>query len=356
MNYPHTWAGKGLRLIDLLTQDERRQIVNFLSSDRQFAARHVKADASEFLRNAYKHGVLGEDEYHDMTRRPANESTLHGVGYSVVTAMDGRLKVQSNGEPPPLRGDIPPGSRSKDKIAQDFLLSLQAEGIRPEFPQTYEPRKYVSVSREFAEYLRANDEFVKAFARDHDNDVTSIWCARSDQDVSKAVMNFHLATLGANAPDGGALAKVIEAKSPRPYAAWAAGLADEWRMMDSLRDIILDGARDMTAGAYTTTEAGGELTNALSAFQASYRMLAEDAMSREPRRETAERLIDVGTHLRTVGVYLDSAPIVETRVRLLVTDAVDMAAHIADDILHLCAKNERERSRSLNGDINLGIA
>jgi len=356
MNYPHTWSGKGLRLIDLLTTDERRQIVGFLGSDRQFAAKHVKADAAEFVRNAFNHGVLNGDDYQDMTRRPANVATLHGVGYSVVTAMDGRMKVQPNGGPQPLRGDIAPGSRSQDKIAQDYLLGLQANGVRAEFPQTYEPRKFVSVSKEFAEYLRANDEYVKTFARDHDVDVAHIWPARSDQDVAKAVLNFHLATLGANAPDSGMLAKVIEAKAPRQHAAWAAGLADEWRMMDSLRDIILDGARAMTAGAYTTPEAGGELSSGIAAFQASFQMLAEDAVANSPRAETAQRLVDVGTHLRTVGVYLDSAPIVETKVRMLVTDAVDMAAHIADDLQQQVAKNERERSRSLNGDINLGIA
>ncbi|SFF32981.1 hypothetical protein [Paracidovorax wautersii] len=344
MKYPLTWSGKGLRLVDLLFDDERRQVMNFLGSERQFNSLHVKADASEFIRNAYKLQAIDPDEYEDLVRRPAPVSTLHGLGYSIVNAADGRRVVQPNGLKTPLRGDIAPGSKSNDEIATDYLLGLQAQGIRAEFPQDYSPAKHVFVSRDFATYLRANGEYIKTLARDGDRDVAHVWAARSDQLVAKLLGNYRLATYGANDPDGGELAKVIEAKAPRQHAAWAAGLGDQWRMMDALRDILLSGAQDMTSGAYSTAEAGGALQKAMTAFQQGYQMLAEDAITKAPREATAEKLVEMGEHLRQVGEYLESAPIVETKVRVMVTDAVDMSADIASDILQIYARRELEQS------------
>lgn len=344
MKYPLTWSGKGLRLVDLLFDEERRQVMNFLGSERQFSSAHVKADASEFIRNAYNHQVIDPDDYEELTRRPAPAATLHGLGFSIVNASDGRRVVQANGLKTPLRGDIAPGSRSNDEIATDYLFGLQAQGIRPEFPQTYVPKKHVFVSREFATYLRANGEYIKTFARDGDRDVAHVWPARTDQHVAKMLSNYQLATYGANDPSGGELAKVIEAKAPRQHAAWAAGLGDQWRMMDALREIVLTGAQDMTSGAYSTPEAGGALQKAMTAFQQGYQMLAEDAINKAPREATAEKLVEMGEHLRQVGEYLESAPIVETKVRVMVTDAVDMSADIASDIRQIYAKRELERS------------
>lgn len=345
----HTWEGKGLRLVDLLDAEERKAVLSFLGSDRRFRAEHIVGDASEFVKNAHNHGLL--DDYEDLVVRHVWERTLENMGYVVATGMDGRRDVVKVGDPAPLRGTIAPGSRTDGQVAHDYILGLQAQGVAATHPVTQRAQKIVFVSPSFAEYLRANGEMVKAFQRDRENNVSFVWPARNDQEVTRVLQNFQLATFGANEPDGGQLARVIQTKAPKQFAAWTAGLADQWRMMDSLREVVLNGALGMTSGAYADKAAGGELEAGISAFQRAFQMMAEDAQTGVPRRETAFQMQEMGSRLLSVGLYLDGAPIREESVRHLVTDAVDLAATISDDLMALHARYERDQNRNMGNDI-----
>lgn len=345
----HTWEGKGLRLVDLLDAEERKAVLGFLGSERRFRAEHIVGDAAEFLKNANAHGLL--DDYDDLVIRQAWERTLENMGYVVATAMDGRRDVIKVGEQAPLRGTIAPGSRSDSQVAHDYIIGLQAQGTAAVYPVTQRAQKIVFVSQDFAEYLRANGEMVKAFERDSEGHVSFVWPARNDQDVSRVLQNYQLAVLGANEPGGGQLAKLVASKAPKQYAAWSAGLADQWRMMDALREIVLNGALGMTSGAYADKAAGGEMEAGISAFQKSFQMMAEDAQSGIPRRETYYALQETGSRFLSVGLYLENAPIAEVSVQRLVTDAVDLSATIAGDLQSLYMKYERDQSRQMGNSI-----
>ena len=345
----HTWEGKGLRLVDLLDVEERKAVLGFLGSERRFRADHVVGDAAEFLKNANTHGLL--DDYDDLITRQAWERTLENMGYVVATAMDGRRDVIKVGEQAPLRGTIAPGSRSDSQVAHDYIVGLQAQGTAAVFPVTQRAQKIVFVSQEFAEYLRANGEMVKAFERDSEGHVSFVWPARNDQEVTRVLQNFQLSMHGANDPNGGQLAKVVAVKAPKQFAAWSAGLADQWRMMDALREIVLNGALGMTSGAYADKAAGGEMEAGISSFQRAFQMMAEDAQTGVPRRETSFALQETGSRFLAVGLYLESAPIPEAGVQALVTDAVDLSATIAGDLQALCAKYERDQNRTMGNSI-----
>lgn len=346
----HTWEGKGLRLVDLLDANERKAVLGFLGSERVFKSAHVLGDAAEFLKNAKTHNLL--DDYDEIVVRQAWERTLEQMGYVVATAMDGRRDVVKVSESTPLRGSIAPGSRSDSQVAHDYIRGLQAQGVAAIFPVTQKAQKIVFVSQEFAEYLRANDELVRAFDRDREGTVSYVWPAKNDQDVGRALQNFQLAVHGANEPDGGGLAKVVASKAPKQFAAWKASMADQWRMMDALREIVLNGAMIMTSGAYADKAAGGELEAGIAAFQRSFQMMAEDAEKGVPRHETAHELQELGTRLLSVGLYLDNAPIKEAEVKQLVTDAVDLSGMIADDLRRLAVNYEREQNRQVGKDID----
>lgn len=347
--YPHTWGGKGLRLIDLLNQTERKQILNFVGNEQRFAALHVKGDASEFLKNADRANLISD--YEDLVRPHAPVQTLEAMGYSVAMAMDGRRVVVRKGDPTPLRGSIPPGAKGPDEIAKEYLTGLQADGQMPPAYMTQVARKIVFVSPEFAEYLRANDENVKAFTKNNEDRPAFIWPAKHDRDVQRMLQNFQLASLGANAPDSGELAGIISIKTPKQYAAWEAGLGDHWRLMESLREMVLTGATRMTSGAFVDARAGGEMQQGLTAFQKAFQHMAEDAQTRNPRQVTADQIVEVGSHLRAVGLYLEDAPIKEAEVEALFKSVVELSACVADELYALCAQNEKDRTRTMDHSI-----
>lgn len=345
----HTWEGKGLRLVDLLDAQERQAVLGFMGGERRFRAEHVLGDAGEFVKNAHNHGLL--DDYDDLVTRQVWERTLENMGYVVATAMDGRRDVIKVGEATPLRGTIAPGSVSDSQVAHDYIVGLQAQGTAAVYPVTQRAAKIVFVSQSFAEYLRANGENVRAFERDRDGTVSYVWPARNDNEVSRVLQNYQLATYGANEPNGGELAKVVAAKAPKQFAAWNAGLADQWRMMDALREIVLNGALGMTSGAYADKDAGGEMEAGISAFQRSFQMMAEDAQTGIPRLETSFALQETGSRFLSVGLYLDNAPIKEVSVQRLVTDAVDLSATISSDLQALHTRYERDKNRQMDNAI-----
>lgn len=350
--FPHTWSGPDLRLIDLLHTEERKAVIGFLpESERRFYDRHVTGDAAEFLKNADKHRVI--DNYDELVNLKHWPKMLETLGHVVTTGMDGRRAVVKLGDPTPLRGTVPPGAASDSQIAQEFVRGLQADGIAVVYPVTQRATKIVFVSKEFAEYLRANGEAVQAFGGDSTGIVPFVWPARSDAEVKKFAQNFQLAQHGANAPDSGELAKIVAAKAPKQFAAWKTGVADQWRMLDALRELVLEGSKRMTAGAFADAGAGAELAAGLKALQAGFQQMAEDALSGEPRRATAEHINEVGTRLLSVGLYLKEAEIKEPAVARLVTDAVDLAATIADELMALVARRELAANRTMNQSIDV---
>lgn len=349
----YTWGGKGLRLVDLLSIEERKQILDFLDNTSAFAAKHVRGDASEFLSNANRMRVI--DDYDNLILRPAPARSLEMAGYKVTMAMDGRRAVIPSTEATPIRGSYAPGSKSVDVIAQEFIDGLRAEGTMVE-QASARAHKIVFVSRDFAEYLRENGELVKTIGMDVDGDPAFIWPAKTDGDVQRAVQNFHLATFGANEPDGGAIAQMAKVKTPKQYAAWSTGLADQWRLMETLREQVLKASLEMTSGAFSDKEAGGRMRVAISAFQQAYQMLAEDAVTGVPRLETANQLMEVGASLRYAGMYLDNAPIVEPKVSRLIGDATEVSLAIIDDVHHLHARHENAAERERISGQSIGMS
>src|ERR1035437_4585370 len=225
----YTWQGKGLRLIDLLDQEERKAVLGVFPSERQFRAQHITGDATAFMKYAADNALLEDAD--DVVTRQVWESTLEGMGWHVATAMDGRMEVTKIDSVAPLRGSIAPGSRTESQVAHDYIMGLAAQCQHPKFPVTQRSQRMVFVSKDFAEYLRATGETVQAFEKDRDGDVAFVWPARHDQQVDRVLRSFHLATLGANEPSGGELARVAELKTPKQFAIWKAGLGDQWRMM-----------------------------------------------------------------------------------------------------------------------------
>jgi hypothetical protein len=122
-------------------------------------------------------------------------------------------------------------------------------------------------------------------------------------------------------------------------------------MMDSLREIVLNGALGMTSGAYADKAAGGEMEAGISAFQRAFQMMAEDAQTGVPRLETSFALQETGSRFLSVGLYLDNAPIKEVSVQRLVTDAVDLSATISGDLQALHDRYERDKNRQMDNGI-----
>lgn len=330
-NFSHTWQGKGLRLVDLLDQVERKAVLGAFPSERQFRAEHVLGDATEFLKHAERHNLL--DDVEELMTRQVWEKTLEGMGWEIATSMDGRLDVIPVGAVPPVRGTIAPGSRSHSQIAYDYIKGLEAQGKHAEFPVTQNAQKPIYVSKPFAEYLRAAGEPIKAIQRDGDGDVALVWPARHDDQVSRMTRDFHLATIGANEPDGGAMAQVVATKAPKQFAIWKAGLADQWRMMDALRDVLLGAATAMTSGAYADQKAGGALTEGLRSFQKAFQCLADDALSAKPTMDASVALADVADRVVAAAIYLEQeAPVLQVDIHRFLLDGVDLAATIGKDL------------------------
>lgn len=360
MTTPHitlTWQGRGLRLVDLLDSTERDALLGAFSSERQFSAEHVKSDATEFIKYVRANGMMeGVDE---LMERQVWEKTLEGMGWEIATAMDGRLDVVRPGSPPLVRGTVPVGSRSVTQIACDFIQGLKAQGQHPEFPATQHSQKPIFVSREFAEYLRAINEPVRAFERDAQGDVVFIWPARHDEQVRRVLRDFRLVTIGANEVDGGDLAKVVAAKMPGQYAVWKAGLADQWRMMDSLRDVLLSATKALTSGAYSDQRAGGALSEGLVSFQKAFQALSEDSISQQITIRPSNHLTDVADKVVAAAMYLDQeAPVRQGDVHRVLLDGVDLSSAIARDIHEMVVLAERAKSlssiKSLDAAMGLG--
>lgn len=327
----YTWQGKGLRLIDLLDNEERRAVLGAFPSERQFKAEHVIGDATEFMRHAEQHGLM--DDVEEVMTRHVHEKTLEGLGFEVTAAMDGRLEVVPMHSMPPVRGTIAPGSRSNTQIAYDYLKGLEAGGKRADFPVTVKSQKPVYVSKDFAEHLRATGEPVKAIQKDRDGNVAFVWPARNDDQVSRVLQDFHLATVGANEPDSGDLGRVAASKTPKQYAIWKAGLADQWRMMDSLRDVLLGATSNMTSGSFADVKAGGVMAEGLRAFQRGFQFLAEDAANNEPTLRTTQELAIVADKIVAAAVYLDKdAPVRQGGIHQVLIDGVDLASTIGKDL------------------------
>lgn len=330
-NPPYTWQGKGLRLVDLLDQEERKAVLGAFPSERQFRAEHILGDATEFVKHAERHGLMEDVE--ELMSRQVWEKTLEGMGWEIATAMDGRLDVIPLGDMPPVRGTIAPGSRSHSQIAYDYIKGLEAQGKHADFPTVQHSQKPVYVSKSFAEYLRAAGEPVKAITKDRDGDVALIWPARHDDQVNRAMRDFHLASVGANEPDGGALARVAASKAPKQFAVWKAGLSDQWRMMDSLREVLLGSATAMTSGSYADVKAGGALSEGLRSFQQAFQYLGEDAASKQPTMRSTQALATVADKVVAAATYLDQeAPVKQTGIHQALIDGVDLAATIGKEL------------------------
>ena len=341
----YTWAGKGLRLIDLLDGQERAAVLGAFPSERQFRAQHLVGDATEFMRHAERHGLL--DEVEDIMTRKVHEKTLEGMNLAVVRAMDGRFEVAKLGDLPPIRGSIPPGSRTETQIAYDYLTGLAAQGQQPAFPVTQKSQKPVFVSPQFAEYLREIGEPVQSVPRDREGSVSFVWPARHDQQLDRVLRGFHLATLGCNEPDAGELGKVIALKTPKQYAIWKTGQADQWRMMDSLREVLLGAAQTMTSGAYADERAGGALSDALRSFQRAYQSMADAAVEKgRPSQRAAQELSAVADSVVAAATYLDrDAPVRESALQKTLLDAVDLASTIRTDVTALYERHLQVEAR-----------
>lgn len=353
MNAPkkpdYTWQGKGLRLIDLLSIEERKSVLSMFPSEAQFRAQHVKTDATAVVKHLRDNNDIGDD----FMNRNVWEQTLIRMGHRVVRAMDGRLDViDTRVGSVPLRGTIAPGSQTEAEIAKNYVRNLEAQGKHPEFPVYKEATRPLIVSKDFAEYLRANGEPVKAIERDAQGDAIFIWPALHDEQVDRFVRSFQLASLGANEPDGGQLARVVEAKAPKQYAMWANGFADQWRMMDSLRENLLRVATEMTSGNFADKNAGGPLSEGLRSFQRAYQALAEDALQGKPSPKAVEELNGVMDQVMKAADYLNTrAPIPEADVYRGIINSVDLAATVTHDLVEHQQKYEREQSRGQQRDL-----
>ncbi len=346
-----TWPGKGLRLVDLLDRTERTAVLGAFPSERQFRGQHVKGDAAEFVKHAERHEKL--DDIQGLKILNVWDKTLEGMGYTVATAMDGRFEVIEKGAQVPLRGSIAPGSRSESQIAHDYIQGLATEGRHPTHPVTQPPQRLLFVSSECAEYLRATGETVRAAERDADGDVSFIWPARNDAQVDRVMRDFQLATLGSNESDSGALAKVIATKAPKQYAMWQAGMADQWRMMDSLRDALLDAASSMTSGAFADKGAGGKLSDALKSFQLAFQEMAEDANEGIPSHRAAATLQQVADQVMGAAVHLDKhSPVREVVVHQTLADSLDLAETITQDLKKLHTQYQRDLNRQKVGALD----
>lgn len=351
-----TWQGKGLRLIDLMDNEERKAVLGAFPSERQFRSVHVTGDATEFVKYAGRNGLLDDPEV--LATRQVWEKTLEGLGYVVATAMDGRMDVIRLDAVPPVRGTIPPGSRSVSEIAYDYLKGLEAQGTRSAFPVTTRAQKPVFVSKEFAEYLRAVSEPVEAIKKDAEGDVAFIWPARNDDQLERVVRDFRLATVGANEPDSGQIAAVAATKTPKQYAIWQAGMGDQWRMMDALRDVLINAAAEMTPGSFADQQAGGVLSEALRSFQKAFQYLAEDAMEGKPSLRSASELKVVSDQMVKAAAYLESqAPVRQEALHQVLIDGFDLAATIGNDLVGHHAAHERAQNRvaSKGVDVSNGL-
>ena len=346
-----TWQGKGLRLIDLLDKTERTAVLGAFPSERQFRGQHVKGDASEFVKHAERHETL--DDIQGLKIRQVWDKTLDGMGYTVATAMDGRMEVIEKNAQIPLRGSIAPGSRTESQIAYDYIQGLATEGRHPSHPVTQPPQRMLFVSSECAEYLRATGEVVRAAERDAEGDVGFIWPARNDAQVDKVMRDFQLATLGGNEPDSGALAKVIAVKAPKQYAMWQSGMADQWRMMDSLRDSLLDAASNMTSGAFADKRAGGKIGEALKSFQLAFQEMAEDAVTGIPSQRAAATLVQVRDQVMGAAIHLDKHSLITERVvHQTLVDSLDLAETITQDLTGLHTEHQRALNRPKMGSLD----
>ena len=347
----YTWQGKGLRLIDLMDNEERKAVLGAFPSERQFRSMHVTGDATEFVKYAGRNGLL-ETSAEELLTCQVYEKTLEGLGYQVDTAMDGRFEVVRLDDVSPVRGTIPPGSRSVSEIAYDYLKGLEVQGTRSAFPVTTRAQKPVFVSREFAEYLRAVSEPVEAVKKDADGDVAFIWPARNDQQLERVMRDFRLASVGANEPDSGQIAAVAASKTPKQFAIWKAGLGDQWRMMDSLRDVLISAAAEMTPGSFADQQAGGVLSDALRAFQKAFQYLAEDAMEGKPSLRTAAELKVVANQMVQTAAYLEKqAPVRQLPLNQVLVDGFDLAATIGNDLVNHHAAYERAQNRPQSKEV-----
>jgi len=346
-----TWSGKGLRLIDLLDKTERTAVLGVFPSERQFRAAHVKGDATEFVKHGERYETL--DDIQGLKTRHVWDKTLEGMGYMVATALDGRMEVIEKGAPPPLRGSIAPGSRTESQVAYDYIQGLATEGRHPTHPVTQPPQRMLFVSSECAEYLRATGETVRASERDTDGDVAFIWPARNDAQVERVMRDFQLATLGSNEPDSGQLATVIASKAPKQFAIWKSGMADQWRMMDSLRDTLLDAATNMTSGGFADKGAGGKVSEALKSFQSAFQMMAEDAQESVPSLRAAVALKQVSDQVMQAAYHLDKvSPVYELVVHQTLVDSLELAGTISQDLTSLHTKYQRDINRQKVGSLD----
>ena len=346
-----TWQGKGLRLIDLLDKTERIAVLGAFPSERQLRGQHIRGDASVFVDHAERHNKL--DDVQSLKVRHVWDRTLEGMGFEVATASDGRLEVIPKGASLPLKGSIAPGSKTESQVAYDYIQGLATEGRHPTHPVTQPPQRMLYVSPEFAEYLRAINEPVRAAESDAEGDVAYIWPARNDTQVDKVMRDFQLAMLGANEPGSGELAKVVATKAPKQFAMWQAGMADQWRMMDSLREALLNAATDMTSGAFADKRAGGKLGDALKSFQQAFQAMAEDAEQKIPSQRAAVAPNQVSDHVLDTAIYLEkTSPIREAVVYQTLRDSLDLAEIISQDLKTLCTKYERDQQRQKVGSLD----
>lgn len=351
------WTGTELRLVDLLSANDLNTIVNTFSKAGEFSSQHVKVDGSALADAALEQGLIDPE----FVRSRINwVKSLEAVGYTIRKGLDGRSLVSRFNDQVPVRGDIPPGAQSAQVIARDFLHGLRNEGQYLPEVSRYQPGKKVIVSEDFAEFLRENGEPVVAIPLSRDGSkVGCLYPAFSESEVTRNLAKYKLALMGSNDPDGGDIARIAQLKTPKQYAAWKAGLADQWRMMESMRSQICYCASSMSNGAFADPKVGRSMREAFSSFQGAFQMIARDAEAGELTQETAQQFMNVSSSLLEIREHFmdKNVAVPDAAILKALDDTLTLGVVIGNDIETKVLEAERSKQpRSIGFDVEAGFS
>lgn len=280
-----------VRLWDILTTDQKKNVENWLPSMHQFRGEHLRGDARSWVQAMEPTGKIPDVT---LKKRDSTDELRRYVGAKIVHALDGKMAcVPLSSNSIPISGRYPPGTISKNEFAAKEVEASRA--LRD--PPTHSDPVSEHVAPGFADYLDSIGEVV---VRERN---TAVWMSPSVTHQDQVIKEAWLASVGANnaSPDAKAspLHEAMTRMYPREMKVWEKGLANEWLVTDNLRFMMATALQEVSSGSFSMREVGGHLTQAMRSCQ--------DAMQQMVEASPAQSLVPVRTAVQDIWDELDQA-------------------------------------------------